>query len=172
MDDANYRLALVVKAGHDGQTIMMACNGDNNFEPCFDAPAGLTGFTKGNGDFTTSTSICTDYVISVGSYITRNVWQTYRNTIAWYPASKMTGQRQQLGEISDFSSYGIDDNGKLRPTLLAPGMGIISGANNYDNNMFLVNAPGTVDDSNSSQFLCSYVEKHGRCRLVPVRMWR
>ena len=161
VDDANYRLALVVKAGHDGQTIMMACNGDNNFEPCFDAPADLTGFTKGNGDFTTSTSICSDYVISVGSYITRNVWQTYRNTIAWYPASKLTGERQQLGEISDFSSYGIDDNGKLRPTLLAPGMGIISGANNYDNNMFLVNAPGTVDDSKSSQFLCSYVEKHG-----------
>ena len=162
MNDEDLRLAFVVKAGHAEQTIKMICSGDDNAEPCFDAPAGLAGFTKGNGDFALNTSICNDYVISVGSYITRGAWYNYNNEIARYTESGLTGKYQEIGEISDFSSYGIDDNGKARPTLLAPGHGIISGANNYDGNLFMENVPGTVDESNISTFLCSYVEKHGR----------
>ena len=164
LDDGNYRLVLVVKAGHAGQTIKMNCSGDIDDEPCFDAPGNLAsaGFTKGNGDFTLSTSICSDYVISVGSYITRNTWDNYQNYMLWYLASQVTGKRQELGEISDFSSYGIDDNGKARPTLLAPGHGLISGANNYDNNLFLKDAPGTVDESKNLGTLCSFVETNGR----------
>ena len=162
MDDSNYRLIFVVKAGHDGQTIKMNCKGNDNAEPCFDAPAGLTGFTKGNGDFTISTIVCNDNVISVGSYITRNTWKDYTNTDRNYPASKVTGKVQEIGEISDFSSYGIDDNGKARPTLIAPGQGIISGANNYDENLFLKGAPGTMNTENDLEDLCSLVEKHGR----------
>jgi subtilisin family serine protease len=69
---------------------------------------------------------------------------------------------QEIGEISDFSSYGLDDNGKPRPTLLAPGMGIISAANNYDENLFLKGAPGTIDTEKDLEELCSLVEKHGR----------
>ncbi len=162
LDKDNYRPIFVVKVAHDGQTIKMICSGKDNAEPCFDAPAGLTGFTKGNGDFTINTLICNDYVISVGSYITRNVWTNYKNEASWYIESKLTGMNQEIGEISDFSSYGIDGNGKARPILLAPGQGLISGANNYDESLFLKGTPGAVDESNVSTFLCSYVEKHGR----------
>ena len=164
MDDENYRLVLVVKAGHDGQTIKMVCTADDNLEPCFDAPENLAsaGFTKGNGDFTISTLICNDNVISVGSYITRNTWKDYTNTDRQYPESKLTGKVQEIGEISDFSSYGVDDNGKARPTLLAPGHGIISGANNYDSSLFLKGDPGTIDPEKDLTSLCSLVEKHGR----------
>ena len=162
MDNSDYRLIFVVKAGHDGQTIKMICNGDIDAEPCFDAPAGLTGFTKGNGDFTISVLVCNDYVISVGSYITRNTWKDYTNTDRQYFESKLTGKVQEIGEISDFSSYGIDDNGKARPTLLAPGQGLISGANNYDGSMFLEGAPGTIDPEKNLAELCSFVEKNGR----------
>jgi hypothetical protein len=162
MDDENYRLIFVVKAGHDGQTIKMICSGDNDMEPCFDAPAGLTGFTKGNGEFTISVLVCNDNVISVGSYITRNTWKDYTNTDRQHPASKLTGKVQEIGEISDFSSYGLDDNGKPHPTLLAPGMRVLSAANNYDERMFLKGAPGTIDPEKNLEDLCSFVEKNGR----------
>ena len=162
MDKKVYRLIIVAKAGHDGQTIMMTCDGDTNQEPCFDAPDGLSSFTKGNGDFAFSTSICNDYIISVGAYITRSAWENYSKELILYPESKLTGKRQALDEIADFSSYGVDDNGKARPTLLAPGQGLISGANNYDENMFSKNAPGTFEELMVSPYLCSYVEKHGR----------
>ncbi len=165
LDDADSRLAFVVKAGHDGQTIKMACDSDNNYEPCFDAPGNLAsaGFTKGNGEFTLNTSICNDYVISVGSYITRNSWTNYKGDESSYNPSKVTGQKQVIGEISDFSSYGLDDNGKPYPTLIAPGQGLISGCNNYDaENLFLANEPGTIDPKRDLSDLISYVDKHGR----------
>ena len=164
VDDANYRLALVVKAGHDGQTIKMTCDADENFEPCFDAPGSLAsaGFTKGNGDFAFGTSVCNDYVISAGSYVSRNRWVNYKDLIYWYSESKLTGKSPELGAISDFSSYGIDDNGKPHPTLIAPGQGLISGANNYDDTMFMKGAPGIVNVDKNLSTLCSNVEKNGR----------
>ena len=164
LDDADSRLAFVVKAGSAGQTIKMACDSDNNYEPCFDAPGNLAsaGFTKGNGEFTLNTSICNDYVISVGSYITRNTWTNYQGKESDYPASKVTGQKQVIGEISDFSSYGLDDRGKALPTLIAPGQGLISGASNYDMNIFLADEPGTVDAEADVTDLCAFVDKNGR----------
>ena len=162
MDSKDYRLALVIKAGSAGQTIKMACNGNTNFEPCFDAPAALSGFTKGNGDFALSTSVCNDNVISVGSYITRIKWVNYNNESQSYPKSYLTGRLQEPGEISDFSSYGIDDNGKARPTLIAPGMGLISGASNYDESMFKEKDPGVPDTEKDLSTLCPYVDKFGR----------
>lgn len=100
------------------------CEGNYN-ELCFDAPAGLTGYTKGNGDLALSTSVCTDAAISVGAYITRTNWTNYENGMYSYLPSKVTGEKQNLGEIADFSSNGVDDNGKAHPMVIAPGMGII-----------------------------------------------
>ena len=162
LDDEALRLAFVVKASHAGQTIKMICGNENSYEPCFYAPTDLTDFTNANGEFAANTIICSDYVISVGSYITRNTWKDYTNTDRHYFESKLTGKVQEIGEISDFSSYGIDDNGKARPTLLAPGQGLISGANNYDGSMFLEGAPGTIDPEKNLAELCSFVEKNGR----------
>lgn len=159
LDDEALRLAFVVKASHAGQTIKMICNNETSYEPCFDAPAGLTGFTKANGDFAANIMICNDYVISVGSYITRNIWKDYTDTDMNYPASKLTGKVQEIGEISDFSSYCVDDNGKARPTLIAPGMGVISGASNYAKDLCMEGAPGVVNPEMDLTYLCSCVEK-------------
>ena len=162
MDDKNYRLIFVIKAGHDGQTIKMMCSNESSYEPCFDAPAGLTGFTKANGNIAANVMICNDYVISAGSYITRNSWKDYTDTDRSYAASRLTGKVQEIGEISDFSSYCIDDNGKARPTLIAPGMGVISGACNYAQDMFMEKDPGVVNPEMELAFLCSCVEKFDR----------
>ena len=152
MDDNNYRLALVAKAGSNGQTIRLINRVKGLAEPPFDAPTdkgydfAANGFTKGNSKFAFNCSICDDAVISVGSYITRNQWVTYQGEGYTIGKSVLTGQIQQVGEISDFSSYSTgDDNGKCHPTLIAPGHRIVSAANNYDTHNFLRNYPGTLN---------------------------
>ena len=67
-----------------------------------------------------------------------------------------------IGEISDFSSYGIDDNGKVRPSVIAPGQGIISGSNHYDTGFFIEDYPGVPDESSDLGNLIGYVEMNGR----------
>jgi len=180
MDNSNYRLALVVKANSADQVIKMICEGDNNDEPCFDAPQrqgeynfAANGYTKGNGDLTCNVMICNDAVISVGSYITATNWQDYKGSSYNYNPSVLTGEYQKIGEISDYSSYGVDDNGKPRPTVIAPGQGIISGANNWDEQLFKTHIdgkedePGNPDEDNDNKrnrlsYLNSYVEKNNR----------
>lgn len=140
--------------------IKMMCEGDYN-EPCFDVPASLTGYTKGNGDFALSTAACTDAAISVGAYITRTSWMNYLGDGPYaYRESSLTGVKQELGEIADFSSYGVDDNGIPRPTVIAPGMGIISAANNWDQEHFVSGQPGQPKQDDA--VLISDTEKNGR----------
>ena len=177
MKDPDCRLALVVKAMTAGQTIKMVCNNDNNKEPCFDAPSkegyydfASNGYTKGNGDFTANVMACNPAIISVGAYISANEWTNYQDLNYHYPASTLTGKEQVVGEICDFSSYGIDDNGIPQPTVIAPGMGLISAANNWDEYYFKVNKgdddqPGVPDDGKPDKYfssLISSVEKNGR----------
>ena len=170
LDNIFYRLAITVKAGHADQTINMICTGDNNLEPCFDTPKTATGYdfaangwTKGHSDFACNTAICNDAVISVGAYVTKTSWTNYQNEGYNYPKSGLTGDYQQLGEIADFSSYCIDDNGQPRPTLIAPGQGVLSAANNYDKNFFKASEAGIVNPNSSRKArLCSNVEKFGR----------
>ena len=174
LDASKYRLA-VVATSKDGQTLKMICNGDNYREPCFDAPTvaggydfAANGWTKGNGDIAFNTSICNDAVISVGSYITRTGWNTREGKDVSYPESTFTGKVQQIGEISDFSSWGTDDNGKPYPTIIAPGQGVISAANNYDYSTFIeddTNPGGAEPNPDSNQaniFLIENVNKHNR----------
>ena len=180
MKNSNCRLALVVKAKTAGQTIKMICNGNDNAEPCFDAPndkgmydfAG-NGYTKGNGDIACNVIICNDAVISTGSYITTTNWTNYKNISFSYAPSLLTEKYQVKGEISDFSSYCTDDNGKPRPTVIAPGQGLISAVSNWDKEMFKIdikgadNQPGVPDEEDRDKEdalsnLISYVEKNGR----------
>lgn len=176
MDDGQWRLALYVKPASETQTVKMMCNGDTYMEPCFDAPNEnggynfpANGWTKGNADFAFSVLICNDAVISVGSYISCNSWMDYMNRSHSYPKSSVTGKEQAVGEISDFSSYGVDDKGRLFPTVLGPGQGLISGANNYDTSMFIDGQPGVPDSDtenpnkqNALYFLCPKVDKYDR----------
>lgn len=174
LDASKYRLA-VVATSNNGQNLKLICNGDNYREPCFDAPTvaggydfAANGWTKGNGDIAFSSSICNDAVISVGSYITRTGWNTREGKDVSYPPSPFTGKVQQIGEISDFSSWGTDDNGKPYPTIIAPGQGVISAANNYDYSTFIeddTNPGGAEPNPDSNQaniFLIENVEKHNR----------
>jgi subtilisin family serine protease len=180
MKNPDCRLALVVKAKKAGQTIKMMCNGDDYAEPCFDAPNEEdeynfkeNGYTKGNGDIACNVMVCNDAVISVGSYITTTQWNDYNGSERQYAKSALTGNFQEIGEISDFSSYCIDDNGKPRPTVIAPGQGIFSAASNWDDSMFKVkiddqdDQPGVPDADNEDkgsalENLIYYEEKNNR----------
>ncbi len=169
LDLAYYRLALFIKGNSDGQVIKMICDGDNNAEPCFDAPTDggydfrAAGYTKGNGDIACNVAACNDYVISVGAYITRTGYKNYAGKDINYTPSTLTGKLQELGEISDFSSYGIDDNGKPRPTIIAPGQGLISAVNNYDTNYFSKEQIGVaLTESTGYATLIDKLELHNR----------
>ena len=180
MKNSECRLILVAKAKTAGQTIKMLCEADNNAEPCFDAPNNpheynfaANGYTKGNGDIAANTMICDDAVISVGSYITKTNWKDYRGKDQKYNKSKLTEKEQVIGEISDFSSYGTDDNGKQYPTVIAPGQGIISSASNWDKEMFKIDVtgqedqPGVPDESDKEKEdaltnLIAFVDKNNR----------
>ena len=174
LDDAKYRLA-VEATSNDGQKLKLICNGDEYSEPCFDAPTvaggydfAANGWTKGNGDIAFSASICDDAVISVGSYITRTGWNNREGQGVGYPESPFTGKVQQIGEISDFSSWGTDDNGKPYPTIIAPGQGVISAANSYDYSIFMpdeTNPGGAVPNPNSNEaknYLIGNIDKFNR----------
>ena len=169
MDAPNYRLALVVKAGNAGQTVKLMCDADENGEPCFDAPNwnnydfAKADYTKGNGDFIFCTDFCVDAAISVGAYVTRTDWTSYDGSSQSYSESRLTGKKQEIGEIADFSSYGIDDNGLAHPTVLAPGKGIIAAANNYDySDYFIQGQPGVINKDKDLTTLCPGVTKFGR----------
>ena len=174
LDASKYRLA-VVATSQDGQNLKLICNGDNNAEPCFDAPTvaggydfAANGWTKGTGDIAFNANICNDAVISVGSYITRTGWKTWEGNDRGYPESTFTGKVQQIGEISDFSGWGTDDNGKPYPTIIAPGQGTISAANNYDYSTFMPdedNPGGAVPTPLSNEakiFLIGNIDKFNR----------
>ena len=172
LDNVNYRLAIVATSKDAGQKIKMICNGDGNNEPCFDAPTvtggydfAANGWTKGYGDLAFSSHICNDYVISVGAYITRPRWTPWQGKEIGYVESGLTGKVQQVGEISDFSSWGTDDNGKTYPTIIAPGQGTISAANNYDTTTFKVEGGSIVPDQeteNAKYYLIDNVDKFNR----------
>ena len=166
MDEPQYRLAIIAKAG-SGQTLKMISDGEDYAEPCFDAPNdggydfAANGWTKGNGDIAFCVDACNDAVISVGSYITRNEWTNYSGEKKSYPNSSLTGKKQQVGEISDFSSYGTDDYGKTYPTIIAPGQGIISAASSYDSQSFVNGAPN-ITNADAVATIQPKVVKNGR----------
>ena len=164
LKNQKFRLALFVK-GTAGQTIKLFRGNNNVAEWCFYAPDKLTGYTDGSSDFTFNADACTDAVISVGAYTTATEWQDYYDMTKGYRPSKITGKEQVLGEIADFSSYGVDDNGKNRPTVIAPGQGLLSAINLYDETSFdATGEPKTGEDSNTAH-ICPrsmMIEKGGR----------
>lgn len=165
--DSNYRLAIFATPSNGSQMIKMVGGSEDYQEPCFDAPTttggynfASNGYTKGSGDFAFNTLICNDAVISVGAYVTRTSWETKWGKTYSYPPSSVTKEYQQIGEIADFSSYGVDDNGVPRPTIIAPGMGLVSAANNYDQGLFVNGQPG--EPTQNSPVLISLMEKNNR----------
>ena len=139
MKDANTRLAIFVK-GSEGQTVKMVRTDESSEEPGFDAPATLAG--KGyrlgdyggiafNGDATAPAAI------TVGSYNTRLKWINYAGSnidfsVPPMGTSRVTGQANRIAEVSDFTSFGTDDNGTQHPLVLGPGCWLLSAFSNYD----------------------------------------
>lgn len=105
-----------------------------------DAPTELTAWTsqyaffdshgfswaeKGTAAGSINDLATTDSVISVGSYNTRQYVPLRNNTLYHRPNSEPF-------EISYYSAFGPDENGKQRPDVCAPGSVMIASANRYD----------------------------------------
>ena len=177
LDNEDYRLCLFVKGSKDGQVIKMMCDDQPASEPCFAAPAVPNGYnfldagyTYGNSEFAFSVETCSDAVISVGAYTTRNQWTDYTGEGREYEKSKITDKKQEIGEIIDFSSYGIDDNGKARPTIIAPGGGLISAVSNWDRSRFYAGQPAVPNPENQRYIkdLIRKEDKFGRANWYMV----
>ncbi len=165
--DHNKRLAIFAKSKKDGLKIKLTSDAMYE-EKCFDAPTtsgydfAKAKYTKGEHSLSCNASVCCDHAISVGAYITRTEWTDYEQKQHAYEASTLTGKVQMLGEISDFSSWGTDDNGKNRPTILAPGQGLIAACNNFDGTIFEEKEPGVPKKGTTNADLCGKVDKHDR----------
>lgn len=163
LDNPNQRLVFIINALEDNMTIKIIRRVDDGAEPALMAPSGLTGMMAGNGDMALSAHVCDDAVIGVGAYITKTSWESYNLGVLNYQESTVTGAKQVVGEIADFSSYGVDDNGKNRPDIIAPGMAICSAVSNYDTEMFLApGEPNTSKDLSELLNVSYMVEKNGR----------
>ena len=152
MKGKDWRLAIFVK-GTAGQTIMMVRSDENVKEWGFYAPEKLKvqDYTDGGPDIAFNSDACDDAVISVGAYTTLTGWADYYVNMKHFIPSKITGKEQVVGEIADFSSFCVDNNGKNRPTVLAPGQGLLSALNGYDLSFFTGGIPNTENDLT---FLC------------------
>ena len=86
---------------------------------------GLPWVETGSSMGSISDLATTDSVISVGAYNSRQ-YLTLRDG-STYHRSGIPPM-----ELSDFTSYGPDENGKTRPDVCAPGSMVIASANRYD----------------------------------------
>lgn len=83
---------------------------------------GSSAVTINNGDNlkTVSTPGDATGAITVGSYVTKNLWTDYYGRSWWYGSSVTTGN------ISSFSSIGPTADARQKPDIAAPGQGIAS----------------------------------------------
>lgn len=106
-------------------------------------------FVKGNNINTYGKDCETDSVISVGSYVTREV-HTDNNGVEIHSS-------HPRHFTSGFSSYGTTLTGKTIPDVLAPGEYLLSAYNAYDKDLFV---PDTDIPANSNVY--GYAELFGR----------
>lgn len=115
----------------------------------FVAPDGFSGYTAGNDRATYSSIACYDNAISVGS-------MNSSNSFTWAGDGKSYKRYEstELGEMSGFSSYGTDPDGRVHPTVVAPGNYVSSAFNSYHSKCKLTN--------DQSDNITQYDEKDGR----------
>lgn len=109
-----------------------------------------TDYVAGSADMSLNTVACYDNAISVGSYNTTPAF-------VWAGDGKVYGYPEEMlprGEVSYFSSYGIDRDGRQHPTVLAPGAMITAAYNYYCSNSKLTDKP--------EDMVAQYDEKDGR----------
>ncbi len=79
-------------------------------------------FANPDPDYTIGSPAEADGAIAIGSYVTRKQWWRYDNTGAYY----YINPEETEGQISSFSSRGPRIDGVAKPSVVAPGDGIIS----------------------------------------------
>lgn len=93
-------------------------------------------YTAGQGENAINTLACNPYCISVGSYNSSNdLTDIYGNVaISMDECENWVGK---LYNISNFSSYGTDWDGRTMPTITAPGCFLTSSISRYDAENYL-----------------------------------
>lgn len=116
-----------------------------------------TDFVAGVPDNSFNTLCCYDNAISIGSYNVASsfVWAGNGDNIGY-------GSQFPYGEVSYFSSYGVDRDGRQHPMVLAPGAIITSAVNNYCNYGKLLDTPNNG--------IVSYDKKDGRPQPYAINM--
>lgn len=90
------------------------------------------GYDQADSDMSGGDWTSTPNVISVGSYCTSNVWRSYDGDVRDLSGEEYGGFATEIGDISDFSNYGLYTNGVQQPTVCAPGENIVSSWNHYE----------------------------------------
>lgn len=117
-----YQLAMYVYGTQGDSICMRGNNGDIQFINNND-----DSFTVGNGDCSLNSFATTSNVITVGSYDTKNYFK-----LAGDLRKHTYSYISTIGDISKFSSYGVDYNGVSHPDIVAPGKFLLSSYNRYD----------------------------------------
>lgn len=92
---------------------------------CYFYTFSIDGVTGGTAEGSISDMATTDSVISVGAYCSRSSYVDRNGSIVTFRNSVPT-------DIADFSSFGPDERGTIRPDLCAPGMVLMSSASRYN----------------------------------------
>lgn len=112
------RFAITVQ-GAKGQKVDMFFSGYTEFTDRYNASSSpLSGFTAGTPDYSINSMVCGPNVLAVGSYNT--------SVTSWKTLSSTDSFGETANEISSFSSYGTDFNGRKLPQIAAPGSAIAS----------------------------------------------
>lgn len=112
----NYVVGIEV-VGEEGQRIDCYCDGLTYY---FDN-MGVEGFDDGSRNGSISDMAVANNIIVVGSYSTRQEWQSLDGTVSSYP-----GDGFRPGFVTEFSSFGTLADGRNLPTVCAPGSTVIS----------------------------------------------
>ncbi len=94
--------------------------GDGSFHAWTEGGQG-TWFSSGvDADYTLGTPATAADVLAVGAYVTKVSWTNANGLTSAYPGAPPVGQ------IADFSSHGPTRDGRDKPELTGPGMGVAS----------------------------------------------
>lgn len=141
--NSDYKLAIELSG--ESYVNVWGDNGDVTFA----APEGFSGYTSGNTLGSYNSMVCYDNAISVGA-------MNSRDTYEWAGDGMIHRlyEQSKLGEMTFFSSYGTDEDGRVHPTVVAAGCFVSSAYNSYDSDSKLT---GNADDH-----ITQYDEKDGR----------
>ena len=116
---AGYRLGFIIDSDEGAEVDVWGDTSTLRFSGC-----GQPGWTDGDSDQSISDLATGSKSISVGSYNSRNSYQSLDGTEYSY-------SEYPVGEVSAFSSYGYAFDGSSRPDVVAPGCILLSSLSNY-----------------------------------------